>query len=1169
MTSIITPSPIALFTAATTLTTIAPLVSAYKPFGYQSDSTDSVEYRNPSPVNNPNPTDPSSYTGSIHYDPLHHALYLTGSTYASSVFDGVDVFELTTAEKDELEDDVDNNDGYWWEDMATGLKPHLLDLGVPEFEAAKGDCFYAVMGLPVEDDADGSGEDASNEVKLVHSRRFGSEQALEACSAVDIIFPSPKDLGYTHDFKHTLTPSVAPLEGTTKPPYEEFIYMDMGESPTYTPMNDPDGGSGPTAAIPAAAPSFANTGPQSKFRAYQEEQREKKPPTRLRALKERSWPARKNSVIQKQTRPKLQRQQGQRTMQTIPMVPSIQTRSVRLLMAGHIESPTKQNGYIIENLSRGHYDQAKVYGFAQQVDIRLPIGEMEAERPTTATSTNMITQGAHNGQLDYHLHKETLEEEELAQELGMDWQSAPHNYAFDRVVTSGVESRAILNDNFDGRMQSMYPVSMVADPTSKKHYYVVLLASADDQFNPAGYNDYMTNNMYLHRDPTIGEGASQRSWTDYDSTGINVDLDQDNFGKKGRPNFGGDYRIIVKKMTIESIADDTELSDSEKELAAKSHEGELIAMRHSWMQEFIPDSEEDVRPSGMLFAPSGDAHGKGDVLIMVGTTGGRGSAFGTATETTTGTKQREDLDGFVTKIRTDTGAHAGMETFDIVTNMFGNDFTKRIKSNPGQDDIVSGLCAKPLRASGPQEEMDHVYVVGSTSAILPAMPSSVRSRTFVRDYPEKEGVEDDTMEAYLMKIDLSTMNTVWTVQVAAIVDNGEKRKGNAFGYGCAVTRDGKDVYLTGLVKENGVVTDFSDADYQKFQGGDQDNAAKGGTDIFVSSYKTSNGSLNFIKQVGSTKDDFPSRGNGGITTDKLGNAIVTGNTRGSLMRERSEGEYRYGETGKNAASDVFIMSFDRDSMDHLPMMSDAAEVESPEVPIPVSSPTPVIPRPSPPNPPSPTAPKQITVDSTESQEEVLKENGALVGTVVGIVGSILAFVLMAVALVVYRINNARAKENNALMDTNNLHGQGQARNIQRRRTSTWGMNRRKSNTMQDFEDLNIMVEVRNSASGGWHGVYDDEQLMAIDFGAPSGSGDGDGDVVEQSLFMEEDGLKEIEDNLDHYEIGDMDEVSDEDLIKAYNDAMALDAELENPDVEFAMQGIGSEPALPDEQKAFS
>mmetsp|Transcript_25722 Transcript_25722/g.55335 ORF Transcript_25722/g.55335 Transcript_25722/m.55335 type:complete len:1259 (+) Transcript_25722:193-3969(+) len=1248
-------SPIALLTTAATLAPL--LVSAYIPFGYQSDSTQSVEYRNKPTTTNPkdpNPTDPSSYTGSIHYDPLHHALYLTGATYASTLFDGVDVYELTTAEQDELNDEIPNNDGYWWEDMATGLKPHLEDLGVPEFEAAKGDCFYAVMGLPSDDSDDensrqgnmgsklGGGDD-SNEVKLVHSRRFGSSQALEACSAMDILFPSPKSDeagGYVHDFEHTLHPTVTPpnnnpfggegdLQKSESPTYQ-IMAATPGEWPTYvpeptkspfpsppggftssvgdapsgvvqdggptsivddeanegmagnpneyaggvpsaaavptpgldfdgptspvasipavepgsTPNTFGDAGADPTAAIPAVEPSptpntFGNTGPQSRFRALGEQ-----------------MSVRRNTAIVPNNKQQAQPKQQRRSMQAVPNVPSIQTRSVRLLMAGHIESPTKQDGYIVDNLPNGQFDEAKVYAFAQQVDIRLPLGDLEpqSEKTDTATSTNVIHQGEHNGELEYDLHIYSQEEEELAQDLDKDWQSSPHKYDFDKIVTSGVESRAILNDHVPPSLESIYPVSMVADPTSKKHYYVVLLASSSDKFNPAGYNDDLANNLYLHRDPTIGEGASQRSWTDYDKTGINVDLNQDNFGEKGRPNYGSNYRIIVKKMTIESIPDPMELTDVEKDLAAISHEGELIAMRHDWMQEFRPDSEEDVRPAGLLFAPSGDAHGIDDVLIMVGTTGGRGSAFGTASEANPTSKgdapQREDLDGFITKIRTDTGAHAGLLDFDILTNSFMNGFSKRIRSNPGQDDIVSGVCAKPLRAVGKQDEMDYVYVVGSTSALLPAIPSGVRSNEFVAQYPEKVG-EDDTMEAFLMKIDLGTMNTVWTVQVGAIVNNGEKVKGNAFGYGCAVTRDGQDVYLTGLVKEDGVVTDFSETDHQDYQG-DHDNTAEGGTDIFVASYKTSTGSRNFLKQVGSTMDDFPSRGNGGITTDRVGNAIVTGNTRGSLMRKRDEGEYRYGQSGKDAASDIFVMSFDRATSDHLPIMSDGVGVSKPE-------PTPVIPPPSPVNPP---APEPIVTDATASQEAVQMKNGALAG----VVASALAFILLAVvafALVIYRIKEMKNKERDVLTDTSNLHGQGQGRNMQRRRSSTWGMHRAKSTTMQDFEDLNMMVEVRNSASGGWHGVYDDEQLQAIDFGVPSGDAV---DVVEQSLFMEG-GLQEIEDSLDSYEIGDMDEeVSDEDLIKAYNDAMALDDELEDSDVEFAMQGIGSEPTLPDYQR---
>merc|ERR1719276_224823 len=129
----------------------------------------------------------------------------------------------------------------------------------------------------------------------------------------------------------------------------------------------------------------------------------------------------------------------------------------------------------------------------------------------------------------------------------------------------------------------------------------------------------------------------------------------------------------------------------------------------------------------------------------------------------------------------------------------------------------------------------------------------------------------------------------------------------------------------------------------------------------------------------------------------------------------------------------------------------------------------------------------------------------------------------------------------------------------------WGLrnkrNKRSSSSSSGLPgvgEMNLMVEVRNSASGGWHGVYDDEQLQAIDFGVPTGGGSGEANVVEQSLFMEESGLQEIEESLGQYEIGEMDDVSDEDLIRAYEDAMAVDIEPENPDVEFAMAGLGSD-----------
>jgi len=355
------------------------------------------------------------------------------------------------------------------------------------------------------------------------------------------------------------------------------------------------------------------------------------------------------------------------------------------------------------------------------------------------------------------------------------------------------------------------------------------------------------------------------------------------------------------------------------------------------------------------------------------------------------------------------------------------------------------------------------------------------------------------------------------------------------------------------VKNYGVVTDFSEEDFQgKFNA--RKFMAKGGSDVFLSSYKTSDGSLNYLNQVGSTQDDFPSRGNGGITTDRLGNAIITGNTRGSLMRVRKGEEFRYGQYGQDAAMEVFIMSFDRITGIHITVADDGL------APAPVPQ--------QPPIDPEPETPTSLLPGNPLGGLEEETKNGALIG----MVAFSIAFILVSVGasiFVVYRIKSN--KEKNALMDadSNNLHGGlGGRRSSTSRRSppkKMWGLNNGRSRVKkEDFNDLNIMVEVRNSASGGWHGVYDDEQLQAIDFGVHSGDAD---DVVEQSLFMEE-GLQEIEESLGQYEIGDMamDDVSDEDLIKAYNDAMAIEIEPENPDVEFAMAGIGSHPNDDNEER---
>ena len=1002
-------------------------------------------------------------------------------------------------------------------------------------------------------------------VKLLHSRRFGTGESSEGCSAMDVLLPSPMDAmidtmeegemmmgaggegGYFHEFEHyqddipaeedgagssvTPPPAAAADAGGTAPtaaPAAAIVDPFFGPAPT--PAGEDGGDRTAAGSAPAPAPAGL-TGDEGDRRLLGGGGRRRRP----RSLQEGADGG------------------------GVPPQEFVRTRSVRLLMAGHAEpsfaAPDGGDGggggetgggglgYVVRDVSSGNYNQATVYAFAQQVDVRLPAGDVSEDEALDDVDE---MQAGEYGELDYLLHEHGKEEDELAQELEKDFKVDVPKDDFLKIVTSGVESRALLNDGDNPSLTVVYPVALVADPTTKRHYYVVMLASEDPSVNdndPRGEDGY---EGVLNRDYTIGEGAAHRAWSDHGETGIEGG-DPSTFGLRGRPRYGASYRIVLKKMGIE--ADSVDLTAAESDLSGESMDGRSVAMRHGWVQQYRPDGGEDVRATGLLFAPSGDVDGVGDVLIMVGTTAGRGTAFGTTEDVFSGSDSgSSDLDGFVTKVRADTGAYAGnAEELDETTNTFINRESKRISSIPGMVDIVSGVCARPLSPMGMvQEKMDYVYVVGSTSAVVPAVADGLRSDDYLSRYPISEGSENETMEAFLMKIDLSTMNTVWTVQVGAIAfapESGEKFKGSALGYGCAVTRDGEDVYLTGLVKEGGVATDFSDLDVEA---GVEDRRSMGGTDVFVSSYKTDDGSRTFVKQVGSTKDDYPSRGNGGITTDRLGNAVITGSTRGSMMRSRSKLEFMYGPNGEDAAMDVFIMSLDRLTSDHVPIATDTNK--SPEVPPEETEDTDTETASETESSSGSDSAFGVTDTNAESatpSEDSEKSNSALV-IIIAVASVFVVLSVVATAVVVRRIKKSkRDEEVGVISNGTNLHGsRRRSDNVPQR--SAWG-HHHANNSMKDLNP-NVKVEVRNSASGGWHGVYDEDHILEF-------PGGGNGDIVQESLFMDE--VKEIEDSA--YVIGEMDnDVSDEELIKAYNEAMAVEIEPESPDVEFAMSGVGSQ-----------
>jgi hypothetical protein len=186
------------------------------------------------------------------------------------------------------------------------------------------------------------------------------------------------------------------------------------------------------------------------------------------------------------------------------------------------------------------------------------------------------------------------------------------------------------------------------------------------------------------------------------------------------------------------------------------------------------------------------------------------------------------------------------------------------------------------------------------------------------------------------------------------------------------------------------------------------------------------------------------------------------------------------------------------------------------------------------NPPVPKLIDPYTAENRANTDE--ENNGAFIGGVA--IASALFFLLVVGG--VYRIRSKRKRKGKAMLDSSILRDG--------RLPITWG-------THGDLDDdaPTMMVEVRNSTTGGWHGFYGEDQLQSIDFGSIH-SGEQKDDYHERQSLIIDGGLEEIEST--NYGIGDLDVMSDEDLVKAYHDAMAIDVESED-EVDFAMQGVGS------------
>jgi len=307
---------------------------------------------------------------------------------------------------------------------------------------------------------------------------------------------------------------------------------------------------------------------------------------------------------------------------------------------------------------------------------------------------------------------------------------------------------------------------------------------------------------------------------------------------------GQDFRIVIEMTESKSQA----TLDYESAIFEERAVQETLVS--GWKRSFSPNAPNGVtttlQVSGLVYVPQMSNSAKNDVLVLTGTTNGYGPEFGGASRATT------DLNnGFITKLNPTNGSTEFSNNGSVATTRVG-----------GADDTTSihGICFQENLV-----DVEYIYVVGYTDGLL--------DNDWMQGYQLSVTNNGKTSKhAFVAKIRLRNLSLVWARQLGS--QDGE----DMIGQGCDVTPDGNMIYLAGTIKNGGSIRIIDRVE--------SDSTSAGGDDIFVASYSTTTGAAVFIKQFGTTKDDSLAGGKG-IVSDEDGNAIVLGNTRGSMMRLRA------------------------------------------------------------------------------------------------------------------------------------------------------------------------------------------------------------------------------------------------------------------------------------------
>jgi hypothetical protein len=475
----------------------------------------------------------------------------------------------------------------------------------------------------------------------------------------------------------------------------------------------------------------------------------------------------------------------------------------------------------------------------------------------------------------------------------------------------------------------VYPIDLTQNGRDPNQLYVVSMHSDEEGevYNP----EYLTSaeeevNVELYKRPDLTLGGAGGATA---SSGLSNVVG-------GVPKFGSDFYVKVEQVTI---------TPYEELLNVKPTSTEHIkqTMKSGWGFGFKLNDADDIRPSCIEFV-------KGripdeDLLLMGGTTRKR---------LEDGSRAVEEYDGFITKIVPPSPAPvAGMTSGATVEEAeSGNNIhnesahpTKRIDSTTGRDETVAAICLPPPDAGG--MGVTHAFVVGSTT--------------------NPEGGRNAPSVAYLLKMRLDDMSTVWKEHVTSISFDGGVG-GDVLGQGCVVSHDGKMVYLSGTIDgSSGMRTGAANANVKP---------VGGVSDVFVVAYDVEFGNVKWEQQLGTEYEDKLARG-GGIKVDNDGNPIIMGSSRGALQRSR--------DSNGRMASNVFFMNLSRENGAHINAPFTTGNTESPSV----------------------------------SVAGIAFGGGSTAGVVVGIVAAAIFVLLLVVLLVRRRRRRTVRKEVSRMWDRNN------------------------------------------------------------------------------------------------------------------------------------------------------